>query len=171
MTRYALWLVPSDEASVDLRKTMYRLSQRYSTPLVEPHVTLLSGIEGIESEVRGGAKLFAERCGPVPLFLEAAAHSESYFRSVYVQVTLSSELLRAHDFAMESFPLTTAVEFAPHLSLAYGVDGVEDRERIVNEIGRSLSAAFVIERMHLYAASSAVPAVEWKVIQVYSLAR
>ncbi|MEN6317748.1 MAG: hypothetical protein ABFD82_03185 [Syntrophaceae bacterium] len=162
--KYAFWLVPSGEAYNLLKETIRHYSEMYSTPLFEPHVTLISNLPGAVSGLRQKASQLARIIGRLKLRLEKPVHSNSYFRCVFLDVAKEPAILRAHAIASGLIPASPHTEYRPHLSLVYGnLPGI-DRERIVAEIGDKLCGPVTVKQMLLYQASSDSPPDTWEQI-------
>jgi len=164
--KYAFWLVPSGEAYNLLKETIRRYSEIYSTPLFEPHITLISSLQGSVSGLRQKASQLARAIGRLELQLEKPAHSASYFRCVFLDVAREPSIVRAHAAASDLFPVSLHTEYEPHLSLVYGNLPAVDRERIVAEIGDTLCSPVTVKQMSLYQASSDSTPDTWE--QTYS---
>ncbi len=167
--KYALWLVPSGEAYNLLKETIRHYSEMYSTPLFEPHITLISSLQGSVSGLRQIASQLAKIIGTLELRLMKPAHSTSYFRCVFLDVALDPAIVRAHAAASDLFPVSLHTEYRPHLSLVYGNLPAIDRERIVAEIGDQLCGPVTVMQMSLYQASSDSPPDTWEQICSYCL--
>jgi 2'-5' RNA ligase len=152
--KYAFWLVPSGEAYNLLKETIRHYSEMYSTPLFEPHITLISSLHGSVSGLRQKALQLVRTIGRLELRLEKPAHSTSYFRCVFLYVVPEPAIVRAHAAATGLFPVSPHTEYNPHLSLVYGNLPAVDRERIVAEIGDTLCGQVTVKQMSLYQASS-----------------
>ncbi len=162
--KYAFWLVPSGEAYNLLKETIRRYSEIYSTPLFEPHFTLISSLQGPVPGLRQKASQLAIIIGRLELRLEKPAHSTSYFRCVFLNVARDPAIVRAHALASDLFDVSPHAEYRPHLSLVYGNLPKIDRERIVAEIGDQLCGPFTVKQMSLYQASSDSPPGTWEQI-------
>lgn len=162
--KYAFWLVPSGEAYNLLKETIRRYSAMYSTQLFEPHITLISSLQGSLPGLRQMASQLAKIIGTLELRLMKPAHSASYFRCVFLDVARDPAIIRARAAASDLFPASPHTEYEPHLSLVYGNLPAVDRERIVAEIGDTLCGPVTVKQMSLYQASSDSPPDTWEQI-------
>jgi 2'-5' RNA ligase len=143
-----------------------------STPVFEPHITLVSSFQGDENAIRDKASELAASIRPLDLTLQAAAHSDYYFRCVFLDVLGDPELLKARDIAQELFVGTEQPEeYRPHLSLVYGDLSAEERESIVQEIGDTFRSGVQVEEIRLCLASADIPPEQWRKIEAYCLRR
>ncbi len=118
---YSLWLTP-DVASQEYRSLSANIAELagvYGTPLFEPHVTLIGGIQGTEAEVRARTQELADRLSTFTVQLGAIGSRGSYHQSLFICADPSGELLRANAVARGIFSIDTG-DYFPHVSLAYG---------------------------------------------------
>ncbi|MEN6373253.1 MAG: 2'-5' RNA ligase family protein [Smithella sp.] len=162
--KYAFWLVPSGEEYNLLKETIRHYSEMYSTPLFEPHITLISSLQGSVRGLRQKASQLARNIGRLELRLEKPAHSTSYFRCVFLDVARAPAIVRAHAVASDLFDVSPHTEYKPHLSLVYGNLPIIDRGRIVSEIGDKLCGPVTVKQMSFYQASSDSPPDTWEQI-------
>jgi len=160
--KYAFWLIPSGEAYNLLKETIRHYSEMYSTPHFEPHITLISSLQGSVSGLRQKASQLAKIIGTLELRLMKPAHSTSYFRCIFLNVARAPAIVRAHAAASDLFQASPHTEYEPHLSLVYGNLPAVDRERIVAEIGNTLCGLVTVKQMSLYQASSDSPPDTWE---------
>ncbi len=162
--KYAFWLIPSGEAYNLLKETIHHYSEMYSTPPFEPHITLISSLQGSLAGLRQMASQLAKIIGTLELRLEKPAHSTSYFRCVFLSVARDPAIVRANAVASDLFDLSPNAEYRPHLSLVYGNLPKIDRERIVAEIGDKFCGPVTVKQMSFYQASSDLPPDTWEQI-------
>jgi hypothetical protein len=167
--KYALWLLPSNQDSIPLAETIRRYSQTMSTPMFEPHITLMSRLHGSATELEEKALEIANATDVLHLMLGWPVHSDSYFQCVFLPVEADSSLLEVHVRAYSLFEAGIQKGYSPHLSLVYGSLTARERQRIVAEIGDNLSGPTVFSRMCLYRASSDSPPDTWNEIGNYYL--
>jgi 2'-5' RNA ligase len=147
--KYALWLRPSGDVAFSLQQHIRKLSSRYGSPVFEPHVTLLSGLTGSEEELIQMTKLLASSLHPFDVVLTRAGYRDTYFQSLFVHVQPGEELLRARDTAERLFDHEPDESFMPHLSLLYGDFRREEKERMLNSMGREFHMRFNVHSVLL----------------------
>ncbi len=154
-SRYSIWLMPAEESVFDeLQHTINEISNRYSTPSFEPHITLMAGISGIEDSVIENAHYLASRIDRCTVALGSIGRSREYFRSLFIRVQKSMEMERAADLAKEVFERYYTREYTPHLSFMYADMQDGQKDKIIEEYGlvplvRRLRA-FTIGKLGLY---------------------
>lgn len=146
MAKYTLWIVPQDPVKYLLQKVILDLSKKYKTPNFEPHMTLLGDIEVSEEEILAGTKKLAAGLKPFSLALGEVSFSATYFQSVFVRVKSSAKLMQANLLAKQIFNLPNNL-FMPHISLMYGVDNMETREKIASEIKLPENLSFEADKI------------------------
>jgi hypothetical protein len=168
---YALWLIPSGDSYGSLGETIRHYSDRFATPCFEPHITLVSSIQGSQCEIREKAANIAGCLDRFEFALGRARHSNSFFHCVFLDVILDAGLSRAHDIARGVFPVMGPDLYMPHVSLVYGNLPVEERDAIVEDIGGAFCGRILVQDICLYLASSDMPPDTWHEIQRYSLGK
>ncbi len=121
MAAHSLWLVPARHgpARATLRQTIERLAGRFGTPVFDPHVTLLGGLEGAFEALSTAAHRLATVIPPCEIALGEIVSRRSYHQRLVAVVAPTPELEGAHSRAVASFS-GEASAYWPHLSLAYG---------------------------------------------------
>lgn len=133
------------------------LGQRLGTPRFAPHVTLGGATNLAEKEVCARTEALARRLAPVPIRLTEVGYTDEYFRCLFVLAERNVELLAAHRLACECFGKPPAADFMPHLSLVYGTLSREQKERLIDEIGRRFDVSFRADSISLCLPSGPPP--------------
>ena len=132
MPVYSLWLVPERDgpAFAALAELIRDLARQFDTPVFDPHVTLVGGLEGDEAALAAAAKDVAGIERP-QIELTEIVSRDSYFQRLVVAAAPTPPLLRAHALARAALGAETAA-YWPHLSLAYGeLDAAQIRRLLV----------------------------------------
>src|SRR5688500_923979 len=101
--RASVWIRPTGEALDRIREVTRRLSVRDRGPEVEPHLTLLSGIETTRVDAGLKLKRLASRLSPFTVRMGKIDWRADYYRCLYVTVQRTSELVAAQRAAHEAF--------------------------------------------------------------------
>jgi 2'-5' RNA ligase len=117
---FSLWIVPEGEVRHRLAVLIAELARRFGGPVFDPHVTLLAGRPGPAASVIAQAEEVMRGAETFPVRFVGPEVGDSYFRSLYLRVESSAELLAIHGAARDAFGRTEEVPFFPHLSLLYG---------------------------------------------------
>lgn len=148
---YSLWLLLPEEARSRYAALIETLSREHGTPRFEPHITLLGGLQGEEEVLGTLARDLARRLEPFDVRLLDAGYIEEYYRCLFVLVAHSRPLMQAYDEARKQFDRRLELSFMPHLSLMYGLLDEEDKEKILDRIGRYFDDRFRVQELALYA--------------------
>jgi len=141
---HSLWLEPSGAAAYKLQERIKKLSRKYETPVFPPHVTLLEGVQSTETELVPLANTLASSLESFELVLTKAGYSDQFYRSLYIHVEESRQLIEVRKMACRLFDKTND-DYMPHLSLLYGELSQNEKERILNIIGREFHIRFPVK--------------------------
>lgn len=146
---YSLWLRPFGDIAFSLEQRIRKLSEKYGTPRFKPHVTLLGSIEKGKTELIQLTDTLASSLSPFEIVLTKAGYSDSFYQSLFVKVEPGEELLTARQRAEKLFGYDSEASYLPHLSLLYGDLEREEKERILNVMGREFHLRFPINSLLL----------------------
>lgn len=147
---YSIWLIPSEEIHDELSGLLHRLSQQFNSPIFEPHITLIPGIEEPIEIIKRKTKQLANNCGYFTIEFSNFGFSDEYFKSLYLNVKYSEELFRAYDEANKIFDRLNSPPFHPHLSLFYGNMNQNEKDKIILENRNLLDISFEVKQLNLY---------------------
>lgn len=145
---YSLWLEPSGKIAYKLQERIKKLSKENGTPLFSPHVTLLGGVKATETEMVPLTDTLSSYVDPFELELTKAGYLDTFYQSLFIHVKETSELKKLRRNACRLFNIEEE-EYMPHLSLLYGDLSREQKERILNMIGREFYIRFPVNNMVL----------------------
>ena len=149
--KYLLWLIPSGDAYDRLSVLISRLSEKYSSPQFEPHVSLLGVVRGYEEEIIAKAADLARIIKPYEIKLSTIDYLDEYFRCFFIRAQKTEDVMKANLMAKEVFGLLQHDgEYTPHLSLLYGNFPSEIKEKIIAEIGKELDVTFEVRSIDLF---------------------
>jgi len=147
--RYSLWLMPPAPVYDRFARLIDALSRRFGTPRFAPHITLASTGAELAGDAPARAAALAAELAPVPVRLLDVAHTDDYFRSLFVRAQRTPALLAAHRLAAARLGTEPAEDFMPHLSLLYGELPRDTKERLIEEIGRRFDVDFTAAHLVL----------------------
>ena len=148
--RYSLFLMPHGGLAQELERLIAKLARQYDAPIFEPHITLLGGLSGRQSELTTQTQALACELKPFEITLTDAAYLDEYFRCLFIDVAPSEEITAAHALAKQLFGGSVDRVFRPHLSLLYANLEAQRKEKILDHIGRRFERSFLAERVALY---------------------
>ncbi|EKD91448.1 MAG: hypothetical protein ACD_30C00005G0016 [uncultured bacterium] len=146
MNSFSIWIVPSGDVKKKLEGVILDLSQKYNSPVFEPHMTLLGDISVDEKSVLEKAKILTSKIKPFTVELGEISFSTTYFQSVFVRIKSNAELMNANLAAKEIFGVDNNV-FMPHISLLYGDYDMELREKVAKEIKLPSNLSFNVDKL------------------------
>lgn len=147
---YALWLIPEKQFYENLSAEIQKISIKYKTPSFEPHITLLGNIPEEKGIVEEKTKSIAATIPNLTLKSSGFGYSENYFKSLYLEIEETDDLLKANLSARQLFKSKGGEGYQPHISLIYGAITKPEKEEIIGEMGELLQTPFKIERLSIY---------------------
>lgn len=147
-SKYSLWLEPSGNIAYKLQERIKKLSEENGTPLFSPHVTLLGSLNASETELIPLADTLASSAEPFELELTKAGYLDTFYQSLFIHVKENSPLKELRKNACRLFDCSED-EYMPHLSLLYGDLSRNEKERILNIIGREYYVRFPVNNLVL----------------------
>jgi len=146
---FSIWLMPTGTAYKELLNLISKLSQEYSSPVFQPHVTLIGGLSGKKEEIIFKSSKLASQISPYKIKISKPAYFNEYFRSLFLKVKKTKEVMEANLKAKEIFSYNKKSEYFPHLSLMYGNFSPKIKEKIISELGE-INLEFKVEELHLF---------------------
>ncbi len=146
---YSVWLQPSGEVRAELAGIISRLSREHSTPLFEPHVTLIGELEGQEQDLLSQTEQLARQLRPFVVQLGDVGCLDEFYRSMFIYVKKTEPVMTANAKARLVFRRESDAEYMPHLSLLYANMPQAIKETLVAQIGKTFRQTFSVDRLHL----------------------
>ncbi len=146
---YALWIMPAAETYDQLARVIFDLSQKYGTPVFEPHVTLLANIPKSQDDAAAHCQRLATILEPYSIQLTKLDQLDEYYRCLFVRVRETDAVVKAHWRACDIFGIPCGRLFMPHLSLLYGEFQKATKREIIANLGDSWNLEFYVDRFHL----------------------
>lgn len=146
--RYSLWFMPSGSAYKTLDEIIYRLSLKYSTPRLFPHVTIIPDVVSREKQMISDTVQLVELISPFRIVLGKIEYSNEYFKCVFARAEPREILIATNSNAREIFD-RQELTYEPHLSLLYGNLSEQIKKEIVQTVGQELNVAFDVQSIHI----------------------
>lgn len=146
---YALWLQPNGDIAYKLQERIKKLSKKYNTPIFAPHVTLISSLTASETELVSLTNTLASSLHPFELILTKAGYQNNFYKSLFIHIKNNGVLNEMHETACQLFDQPDPAPYLPHLSLLYGDLDRNEKERILNIIGREFHIHFSVNSIVL----------------------
>ena len=163
----SLWLIPPGDLYAQLFGMVSALSDRFSTPRFQPHVTFLSSLPGSEDEIWSRSAQLAAILRPFDVYLTTLGYADDYFRALFITAAQTEPLMEAHSIAGRIFNQPSDEPYQPHLSLLYGQLADSVKEAIIAEIGRDFQRTFPVTRLYLVS-TEGEPA-EWHTLEEFPI--
>lgn len=168
-TGYSLWLVPErDTETYELLDQLIRtVAAQYRTPVFDPHVTLLGGVEGTEQDMREKTRVLAEELTPYEIQLGEVGSNGIYFQILFSKIEQTRSVLNANTVAQEVFGVDKGKYF-PHLSLAYGDlsnEQVATLQQFVGQRNPIAGTHFLAQSVELWRSEGTVE--EWRKVAIF----
>lgn len=142
--KYSIWIIPSEPVYGQIQKVIDELSEKYKGPRLEPHMTLVGGIDYDLPEIEKKIKRLSLKGKELSLTLGPVSFGTTYYQSVLVRVNSSAKLMQLNMDIKKILGLENNV-FMPHLSLLYGDHSMSDREKIASSVYIPTSSFIVNE--------------------------
>ncbi len=136
---YSLWLVPTEDVRKRLRKIINQLSDKYSSPRFEPHVTLIVKT-GNEEEIILKTSQIIKQIDPFEIKLGSVDYLNEYFKCLFIRAKKNKELINSNKKAQKNFGANTG--YIPQLSLMYGNFPEEIKKEIIKNTGKNFNIKF-----------------------------
>jgi len=157
---YSIWILPDEKLQEYLSNIIWEISLKYGSPIFYPHITLLGGFTGNESNLIKNTICLSDRINSLKIIFDGIGYNNDYFFSFYLKVLLSKELKNMYSEAENIFQCTHD-NYAPHLSLAYGLFEKKEKEEMLDFI-EELPVSFIANNLCL--AKNNEQALEWDII-------
>jgi 2'-5' RNA ligase len=141
--------MPTGEVYARLEKMISDLSKKYSSPRFAPHVTLLGELTGSYREIEMRASRLSVNLRPHAIKLTKLEYFDEYFRSLFIRVEETDEIIEANLRAREIFNRQRDLKYMPHLSILYGDFPSATKDKIIGKIGRECPLSFEVNCLHL----------------------
>lgn len=146
---YSLWLEPTGSVAYKLQERIKKLSQKFGTPPFTPHVTLLGRLNSSKTELIPLTNTLASSVKPFELKLTKAGYLNTFYQALFIHVQQNPQLKELRNNACRLFDCTDREKYMPHLSLLYGELSQNQKEIILNNIGREFYIRFPVKNIVL----------------------
>lgn len=149
---YSLWMEPTGDIAYKLQQRINMLSKKYDTQAFSPHVTLLGGLTASQTELVALTDTLVSSIKPFDITLTKAGYLNTFYQSLFIHAQQNKELAHLHENACRLFDCPDEYKrdkYMPHLSLLYGDLTREQKEKILNNIGREFYIQFTVRKVVL----------------------
>lgn len=141
--------MPTGEVYLALANLISYLSKEYSSPRFDPHVTLLGELTGSYEEIESRTSKLSVNLRPYAIKLARVEYLDEYFRSLFIRVEETEDVIEANLRAREIFDRQRDPKYMPHLSILYGDFPSATKDKVIGKIGREFSLCFEVNSLHL----------------------
>jgi len=163
---FSILLLPKGKIYTKLSSLIIRLSNKYNSPLFEPHVTLIGKLNINKKGAISKTLKLAENLKPYLIRINNPIYLNEYYKSLFLKAEKTKEVMEANFLARKFFNDKRDYEYFPHLSLMYGEASNQTKEKIISEI-KEINLKFKIDQIHLF--STANGPKNWYKIQTFNL--
>lgn len=147
---YSIWAIPSSKAYERLSEVIYFLSKKYYAPIFEPHITIIGGLKGEKNNLINKTEELASKINPYKAELTQISFLNDYFKSLFVNVRKTQEVIRPNFKAERIFNKKSCSEYMPHLSLIYGYLPNKTKSEIINDLGKKFNIEFDVKKFSFF---------------------
>jgi|GEM_PF-2845486 len=160
---YHIFLELDDDFKKEIKKNIEFLSEKYSGPKFEPHITLLARIPGnSDSYIIDKSEDLAKEMKELNLVLGNIDSKESFFQAVFYKIENKDVLEHYHEVAKNIFGINDSAKYFPHASLFYGNITPEIFSKIKKDIVPIENKTFSVNKISIYKTPGSVET--WKKI-------
>lgn len=136
-SKYSIWLIPSDSDKVYLSSIIQSLSEAYDAPPFEPHCTIYSSVDDLES-----AKTIIDQLNfkPFEAKVNGLSQSDYIWKTIIFELETNPHLLLLHYLFNQA--MLDPYTFEPHVSLIYKKLKTEARKEIIRNLPNIESFSF-----------------------------
>jgi 2'-5' RNA ligase len=146
---YSIWLLFNQKNEKEFQAIIDQLSTQFNSPKFIPHITLLSGLDGSETELI----IKLEQLSQLKSFRvksEKVSYVDEFYRSLFIEIKKSEELKTIFELATKVFNIKSDFNnFLPHISLLYSFEKSEIKKRLIKEYLLNLSEEIKVSRIGL----------------------
>lgn len=130
---YSIFIIPPEPIFSQLKNKIDELAKQFNGPVFEPHMTLVGNIEMDLAELEQKVKELAGNTSKFEVKTSEVSFSTTYFQNVFVKVKPSARLMQLNLNAKKLLGMENNL-FMPHISLLYGTQDMERREKAAFQI-------------------------------------
>lgn len=161
---HSIWLMPAPGDEAALQAIVEDLAGRFSSPLFQPHLTLVEEQERELAEFAAVCRTLAAETEQFSAAIQDIGTNDLYFRSLYALFPPEGTLMDLRRIMVETLSLEIPGTFMPHISLLYGVAQGAEKERVRAMLERDLAGTSIcFDRICVVASAKTIPVAEWAV--------
>tara|TARA_B100000214_G_scaffold367480_1_gene337680 strand:- start:1078 stop:1584 length:507 start_codon:yes stop_codon:yes gene_type:complete len=119
-SQWSVWLMPSIQHNKDYQKMIKFFSNKYSTEVFAPHVTLFGRLSNQPKSYFPFFQEISYKQNPITMKILDIEKGVPPWKSLYIRLHLDSNVQKFQDSINKKLEKIRYYDFSPHLSLAYG---------------------------------------------------
>jgi 2'-5' RNA ligase len=163
---YFLWLTPTESVLRQLQALIDSLAREHGGRSFEPHITLLSRLQGNATDIETRVAQLAAGFAPFALQCPTLGWSDEYYRCLYINVETDPYLVSLYNQARAEIPHAVDKDFAPHISLVYGDLAEHAKLKIVAAVQDIYPKRVPVDRLSIYQAPGGPET--WQLVKDFS---
>ena len=163
---YFLWLTPTESVRRQLQAVIDALAHEHGGPSFEPHITLLSRLQGNAADIEIGVARLAAGFAPMVLHCPTIGWSDEYYRCLYLKVEKDPSLIALYDQARAAISHAGGKDFAPHVSLIYGHLLEQTKLKVATALQDVYPQRVPVDRLSIYFAPGRPQT--WQLVKAFS---
>lgn len=167
---YSVWLAPDEPVLSELQVLVQEFARVRSAPSFLPHLTLLGDLPVSQAKLAQILSQHAPRIPTQELTVSGVTVGDSFFKSIYLQLSCPPQLSAVQSALARAFPTTANPgRFDPHVSMIYGAVDASMQQETHAILQRFIGSTLRFERMQLVRSSQNTPVIDWQVLKEFAL--
>ncbi len=163
---YSAWILPQNGMYFALSDLISKLACFDGGFIFKPHLTIIGDVEGNRHDLAMKTKALASVFQPLEIELENLLIVE---KSVLITVSLTNDLMRMRQQAVEIFGQKEDEEYRPHISLFYGSVSEDIKEFLTPQF-EALQKTSVAQHLYLVETPIISQSNEWGILDKFTFA-
>ena len=163
---YYLWLMPQKEMYDEFQKIIQDLSETYGTPAFEPHVTLVSGLNGNDNAFVEKIDAFVRGKHKFSVTAKNIDYAHGFLTALFLNIQNNPAIDQINAQGCEHLKPFGQDPYRPHLSLLYGDITSQEKKRIIADLNLA-GKVITFDKIKLIKGHSDVE--QWRIIREWGL--
>lgn len=170
---YSLWVCPPKDSDLylKLKKLVEKLAKRFSSPIFEPHVTLLGDLKISSENVISKTEELAKIIKPYKITLDFIDYTDNLYQSLVIRVLATKEVVDANKKTRDMYNNHSGILYVPHISIIYktGMDNETKKELISQLEDQFKGVEFMVDRIVISKQIARGRIEDWEIVKEISL--
>lgn len=148
MSEYWIFLIPTASQSKKYKMIINLLSNKYNTPDIELHLTVLGPLKTEENDLVNKVKMIAKKCNKLEVEILGINFSNTISQCVFAQIKMSPQLLNLYTELKTDLHDPDKSPYFPHLSLIYGDFTPAEKANIASQV--KLDNTLILDKLVIF---------------------